>query len=164
MENELNHEATKSRSGFRRLKALRVFVASWFILFCFGAQSQELPPHPRLLLDRKDVEQLKQKIAGPFAAQWKDFCAGVDDAMKNPIELPPRGGNWSHNYVCPEHGARLKQGKKIGPWQWEHICPVGPHTLRGDPSKATTDFDGNGIMGVHLNYADQLVGLGIVYL
>src|SRR5438067_1159897 len=155
----MNTDEHRSKRQFFHL-CLSVFICGFIFI---SASAQELPPYPRLLLDQKDVEQLKQKISGPFAPQWKEFRAGVDDSMMDPIELPPRGGNWSHNYVCPEHGARLKQGKKIGPWQWEHICPVGPHTLHGDPSKATTDFDGNGIMGAHLDYADQLVRLGVVY-
>jgi hypothetical protein len=164
MRNPLNHEATKSRRDSGPQDALRVFVASWFIcVFCSIASAQDFPAHPRLLLDRNDIDQLKLKIAGPFAAQWKEFRAGVDRDLTKAVELPPRGGNWSHNYVCPEHGARLKQGKQIGPWEWEHICPVGPHTLHGDPSNATTDFDGNGIMGAHLDFADELVGLGVVY-
>ena len=50
-------------------------------IVCFSASAQDLPPHPRLLLDRTDIEQLKQKIAGRFAAQWKEFRAGVDDSF-----------------------------------------------------------------------------------
>jgi hypothetical protein len=135
------------------------------LLLCVfsDARSAELPPTPRLLLDQKDIDSLKSRIEGSFAKQWKDYKEQVDRVMNQAIALPPRGGNWSHNYVCPEHGARLRQGKKIGQWQWEHICPVGPHTLRGDPSKATTDFDGNGIMAAHLDYAEQLISLGVVY-
>ncbi len=138
-----------------------VFICGSTFLRC--AVADELPPTPRLLLDRKDIDELKQKIQGPFADQWKELRDGVDRAMSKPIELPPRGGNWSHNYVCPEHGARLKLGKQIGPWQWEHICPIGPHILKGDPSKGTTDFDGNAIMQAHLNFADQMINLGLVY-
>src|SRR3954462_6645051 len=140
MRKQVNHEVSKTRSIFFAKLTLRVFVASWFIILFSSTAIAD----PKLLLDRKYFDNLKQKTAGPFAPQWKQFRAEVDRATTQPIELPPRGGNWSHNYVCPEHGARLKQGKQIGPWQWEHICPVGPHTLHGDPSKATTDFDGNG--------------------
>src|SRR5688500_672229 len=125
--------------------------------------SDKLPPHPRLLLDQKDVESLKHRIAGPFAAQWAEFRAAADRAMAEPVKLPPRGGNWSHNYVCPTHGARLKRGPRVADWTWEHTCPVGPHSLKGDPSKATTDFDGNGISSVHMDYAEQLTQLGVVY-
>jgi hypothetical protein len=146
----------------RLKKALIYLCLSVFICgsILFSVPAEE---HPCLLLDKHDVDALKQKIAGPFAAQWNALRADVDREMAKPVDLPPRGGNWSHNYVCPEHGARLKQGKQIGPWEWEHICPVGPHTLHGDPSKGTTDFDGNAIMGVHLDYAQELVDLGIVY-
>jgi hypothetical protein len=130
---------------------------------CTMAQTDPLPPNPRLLLNQAEIQELKTKVAGPFAEQWAHWLADADKLVAAPIDLPPRGGNWSHNYVCPEHAARLKLGKKIGPWQWEHICPVGNHVLRGDPSNGTLDFDGNAIMDVHLNYAEALVTLGVAY-
>jgi len=128
-----------------------------------GADSIKLPPNPRLLLNQADVDALKVKVAGPFARQWDQWRREADGLLASTVELPPRGGNWSHNYVCPEHGARLRRGKKIGPWQWEHICPVGNHVLRGDPSKGTTDFDGNAISQIHMDYADGTVTLGVAY-
>src|SRR5690348_12920450 len=96
------------------------------VAFSARAQTNSLPPHPRLLLSTEGVTALKARIAtAPWAARsWKELKARVDEDLQKPVVLPPRGGNWSHNYVCPEHGARLKQGKQIGPWQWEHICPV----------------------------------------
>ena len=124
-----------------------------------------LPPHPRLLLDAEGIAQLKQRIAAaPWAkASWDSLVADSAGALASPVELPPRGGNWSHNYVCPEHGARLKQGRKLGPWQWEHSCPVGPHSLRGNPTKASHDFDGNAISAAHAQLARQIVDHGLVY-
>src|SRR5438034_509602 len=90
-----------------------------------------LPPHPRLLLNAEGIAQLKQRIVTtPWAkASWAELKASVETSLDRPVALPPRGGNWSHNYVCPTHGARLSQGRKIGAWQWEHICPVGDHIL-----------------------------------
>ena len=126
-----------------------------------GAEAVGLPPHPRLLLNQAEIDALKVKIAGPFADQWARWRDDADRLLKSPIDLPPRGGNWSHNYVCPEHGARLKRGKAIGPWQWEHICPVGNHVLRGDPSRGVSDFDGNAIAEIHANYAQATVTLGV---
>jgi hypothetical protein len=130
-----------------------------------AAQTNSLPPHPRLLLSADGIAELKVRIAtAPWAkASWKELKARVDRDMDRPILLPPRGGNWSHNYVCPEHGARLRQSKQIGPWQWEHICPVGDHVLRGDPTKATLDFDGNSIAGIHANYAREVIDDGLLY-
>jgi hypothetical protein len=127
------------------------------------AEIDKLPPNPRLLLNQADIDALKTKVAGPFADQWARLRADADKLLLTPIDLPPRGGNWSHNYVCPEHGARLKRGKNIGPWQWEHICPVGNHVLRGDPAKGTTDFDGNAIAQSHADYAEAIVTLGVAF-
>jgi hypothetical protein len=138
-----------------------IFAIGW--AFAANAAEISLPPHPRLLLNQSEIDALKTKIAGPFADQWAHWLADADKLCRTPIELPPRGGNWSHNYVCPEHGARLKRGKAIGPWQWEHICPVGNHILHGNPSKGVTDFDGNAIAEIHANYAQAVVTLGVAF-
>lgn len=123
-----------------------------------------MPPHPRLLFNADGVKAFKTKIAAePWAALWKKYVAAAEKDLKEKVELPPRGGNWSHNYVCPEHGARLKRGKQLGTWVWEHTCPVGPHTLKSDPDKATLDFDGNAIAGVHGDLAEQIIRHGMVY-
>ena len=126
--------------------------------------SRQLPAHPRLLLNADGVAELKQRIATqPWARQsWDELAKAAEKSLSSPIELPPRGGNWSHNYVCPTHGARLSRGRQLGPWQWEHICPVGPHTLQGDAAKATLDFDGNTIAEAHARLAQQIVNHGLV--
>lgn len=148
-----------------------IFAALVFSLsFCarensaFAAEAS-LPPHPRLLLNAEGVAQLKQRLAqAPWAkAEWYKLKRNADKNLEQPLELPPRGGNWSHNYVCPTHGARLSQGKKIGPWQWEHKCPEGKHILKGDPSKAELDFDGNAIAGIHGDLAELTVDYGLLY-
>jgi hypothetical protein len=124
-----------------------------------------LPPHPRLLLNPEGIKQLKEKIATQSWAKrsWADLKSHAEAAVLQPVILPPRGGNWSHNYVCPTHGARLSRGKQLAPWQWEHICPVGDHILRGDPAKAALDFDGNAISGAHGNLAEQSLNHGLVF-
>src|SRR5438552_156518 len=108
--------------------------ASTLLLLCLPTAAAAetpaaLPPHPRLLLNAEGIAQLNQRVAqAPWArAEWEQLKSRVDKTLNQPVELPPRGGNWSHNYVCPEHGARLTRGRKIGPWQWEHTCPVGNH-------------------------------------
>jgi hypothetical protein len=145
----------------------RVFcVFAWlFISISTFAQTNALPPHPRLLLNGEGVAELKARIAAaPWAkASWADLKTRADRDLKKAIVLPPRGGNWSHNYVCPEHGARLRQGKQLSTWEWEHICPVGNHVLRGDPSRATHDFDGNAIASIHADYAREIINDGLIY-
>jgi hypothetical protein len=57
----------------------------------------------------------------------------------------------------------LSRGKQLAEWQWEHVCPVGDHVLRGDPSQAALDFDGNAISGAHGNYAELVLQHGLVF-
>ncbi len=67
----------------------------------------ELPPHPRLLLNSKGIEELKSRIAtAPFAKKyWEAMKKRVDASLEDKIDLPPRGGNWWHWYICPKHAA-----------------------------------------------------------
>jgi hypothetical protein len=148
------------------LKPLTTLLLPFVCLnLAFGQTQTNLPPHPRLLLNAEGIAQLKQRIATASWAKtdWDELKARADRSLEKAVVLPPRGGNWSHNYVCPIHGARLQQGKQIGEWQWEHICPIGGHVLHGDPAKATLDFDGNAIMGIHLNYAQQILDDGLLF-
>lgn len=120
---------------------------------------------PRLLLSREGVQAVKDRIARHDWArrQWESVKARADGFLERPVELPPRGGNWSHWYACPEHGAPLKTGTQIGPWQWEHICTVGGETLAGDSSKASTDYDGCRIGGIHSELCHAVRDLGLAY-
>ncbi len=131
------------------------------------ARTVRLPAsvHPCLLLDSNGVAQLKDRIAACSWAKdsWERLRKAAEKSLAQPLELPPRGGNWSHNYVCPVHGARLTQGRRIGAWQWEHTCPVGPHVLRGNAEEASLDFDGNAISGIHGRLAQEVVDDGLVY-
>jgi len=137
----------------------------WCLLLTTALAAAELPPHPRLLVDASEIARLRTRASQPaWAVPWDALKSAADAAVAGPgPELPPRGGNWSHNYVCPEHGARLKVGARRGPWQWDHTCPVGPHTLRGDPAKASLDFDGNQIAAAHGALATQAVECGLVW-
>ena len=143
------------------LSALSLFT----VLSSANSQTAGLPPHPRLLINSNGIAELRERIASaPWAkTSWRELKASANNSLLKPVELPPRGGNWSHNYVCPVHGARLVQGRQIGPWQWEHICPVGNHILTGDPSQATLDFDGNAIMTIHDKLAKQVLDDGLVF-
>jgi oligo-alginate lyase len=142
-----------------------IAIACIFVSNSSPAQTNALPTNPRLLLNAEGIATLKARIAAaPWAAaSWRELKARVDRDLAKPVVLPPRGGNWSHNYVCPEHGARLRQGKQIGPWQWEHICPVDNHVFHGDPTRATLDFNGNAISSVHATYARAVIDDGLVY-
>src|SRR5258708_16616671 len=85
-----------------------------------------LPPHPRLLFNSAGIESLKKRVLQPeWSPQWKAFQSGYDATIDEKIELPPRGSNWFHWYVCPRHRVRLTKAKRIDPCQCDHISP--PH-------------------------------------
>lgn len=125
----------------------------------------EFPPHPRLLLSRQGIEELKERIRRHdwARARWEAVKASADRWLAEPLELPPRGGNWWHWYACPRHGASLRTGKAVGQWEWEHICPVDNEVLRGDPSRPDRDYDGCVIMGRHGAWAQGVRDLGLAY-
>ncbi|HTL28322.1 MAG TPA: alginate lyase family protein, partial [Tepidisphaeraceae bacterium] len=125
----------------------------------------DLPPHPRLLLNAKGVEELKTRIANaPFAkTYWAKLKRDVDAAVDQKIDLPPRGGNWMHWYICPKHAVGLRKGEQIGPWQWTHICPVDHEQFTSDPKDSSKDYDGCVINDIHDHYADLIRDCGLLY-
>jgi len=147
-------------------------IGTWALLLTavgtlVGAEvaKMELPEHPRLLFSRKGIAELKERINRYdwAKAQWEALKRRADAALNEPINLPPRGGNWWHYYACPKHGASLRTGKQIGEWQWEHICPVDNEVIQSDPTKPERDYDGVVIMGVHSRFANLVRDLGVVY-
>ena len=127
--------------------------------------SPSLPEHPRLLFGRQGIEALKARVEHCEWAQkrWLVLRQNGEGWLKETVHLPPRGGNWYHYYACPEHGAALRTGERIGEWQWEHICPVDNKRFHSDPSRPDRDYDGCVIMNVHGQLANRVRDLGILY-
>jgi hypothetical protein len=123
------------------------------------------PARPNLLLTGDGIAQLKQRIAvSPTAReQWEQIKQRVDRELAAKLELPPRGANWYHWYVCPKHGNRLKAGKQLAQWQWEHVCPIDDQVLRGDEADVTTDFDGCQLASIHSGNARMILDAGLLY-
>ncbi len=124
-----------------------------------------LPEHPRLLFGRQGIEALKARVERCEWAQkrWRVLLQNGEEWLKESVTLPPRGGNWYHYYACPEHGAALRTGERIGEWQWEHICPVDNRRFRSDPNRPEQDYDGCVIMNVHGMLANRVRDLGVLY-
>jgi oligo-alginate lyase len=136
---------------------------NWVILALFSA-ALPAATHPRLLFDSAGIASLKQRVGQPeWSPQWKTFQQAYDAAMNGAVELPPRGSNWFHWYVCPKHGVRLTTGKRLAAWQWEHICPTDREVFHGDSAKPQTDFDGCALAGIHDRHARAVRDGGILY-
>jgi hypothetical protein len=139
-------------------------AALWTVaLLCLPLQAA-LPDHPRLLFNAAGIDALRQRVAQPeWSARWTSMRSTYDRGMSAPIDLPPRGSNWYHWYVCPKHGVRLTTGRSIGPWRWEHICPTDKEVFLGDPARPQADFDGCALSGIHDGYARAVRDGGLLY-
>lgn len=127
--------------------------------------AQPMPEHPRLLFTPSSIAEMKDRVARYDWARerWNALKRRADDVLDDPIELPPRGGNWWHWYASPRNGAPLRTGEQIGPWRWEHVSPVDGEVFLGDPSEPSKDYDGVAISGVHSRYARIVLDLGIAH-
>jgi hypothetical protein len=92
---------------------------------------------PGLLLNSNDIERIRQTAASqPWAAEIvKGLVAYADAWPEQHVrefglakwELPKEGAGWSHDYVCPVHGTRLRQDAG------KNICPVDGKDYHGWP-------------------------------
>jgi len=92
---------------------------------------------PKLLLDTHDVDRIRKATASePWAkAIAEQLVRYADEWPAQHVreyglarwEVPQEGSGWSHDYVCPVHGMRLRQtaGK--------NICPVDGKDYHGWP-------------------------------
>ena len=71
-----------------------------------------LPPaeYPCLLATSEELAAAKARAAAqPWAKKIYDkIIAAADAALDDPVEVPDKGGQWSHWYSCPTHGRHLK--------------------------------------------------------
>jgi len=117
-------------------------------------------------LNSDGVTRLKERVTKQDWAKrwWGEQLREVDAGLERAVELPPRGGNWYHWYVCPDDGTPLKLGKQIGKWQWEHRCSLcGKIWTGGDPGNPSRDFDGCQIRQVHFDHAHAVRGCGLAW-
>ena len=112
---------------------------------------------PRLLLNRDDFQRIRQTIASePWAARVRDRlverardwpAAHVRQFGLKEWALPQEGSGWSHAYVCPDHGVRLRQdgasnlcpvdGRDLHGWPWDNVAYMFRHS---DNSEAMRDL------------------------
>ncbi len=120
---------------------------------------------PKLLLDTRDINRIRQAAASEpwaktiveslvqYADQWP--AQHVREYGLAKWELPKEGAGWSHDYVCPIHGVRLRQtaGK--------NICPVDGKDYHGWPVDNVVYMqrnDDNAEAARNLGLAYQLTG------
>jgi len=129
------------------------------------AAEGQLPPHPRLLLDRAGLERLKGLLVRQAWARqaWAAIQRSADSALAQEVDLPPRGGAYYHFYIDPVHGSPLSRGKQVGKWQWEHRASADGKIYLGDPKNPRRDYDGYAILEIHQQWTRRVRDLGLAY-
>jgi len=107
-----------------------------------------------LLIDGAEIQAARAKAEKhPWArAALERLLADAEQALKQPVSLPDRGGQWPHWYSCKKDGARLRT---VSPT--EHRCPVCGTVYRGDP------YDAVVLYSVHSRYSRAVRDLGLAY-
>lgn len=103
---------------------------------------------PGLLWTRADIERIKATAAAePWAAVVvEDLVRRAGDWPQAHLRtyglkewaLPSEGAGWSHAYVCPDHGVRLRQS------QGKNLCPVDGRDYHGWPIDNVVYMQRNG--------------------
>ena len=114
------------------------------------------PVRPNLLFSTDELAAMKAKV-DRFAwakAGYDSVMATAADWLDNPIDPPLGPGGWSHDYVCPDDGARLKMRDDH---PHDHLCPVCGKEWQGEK------LDGNYRNAIHGRLASAARNLGLAY-
>lgn len=88
-----------------------------------------------------------------WARAVRDGLAAQADALAAaPLEIPRKGGQWTHWYSCSDDGARLKAKSPT-----EHVCTLCGKVYSGSP------YDEVYITGIHSKWLRGLEPLGWAY-
>ncbi|UCH35464.1 MAG: heparinase II/III family protein [Armatimonadota bacterium] len=110
--------------------------------------------HPLLFASAEEIARAKQRAAKHDWARavYDGIIAGAERALVDAVEVPDRGGQWSHYYSCPKHGVRLKMESPT-----RHVCPHGGEVYSGWP------YDDVAVTYTHHKYTADLENLGLAY-
>ena len=133
---------------------LFVVMKRALLLWCAAAAYAAPAGETWLLVDKAEIEAARAKAE---KAPWaRGALAGLmrdaEAALKAPLEIPDRGGQWPHWYSCKKDGVRLRT---VSPT--EHRCPRCGAVYHGDP------YDAVVLYGVHMRYSRAVRDLGLAY-
>lgn len=128
---------------------------AWILLLLLATTAVS---EPRLLLNREDVARIRsqasaQAVVRKLVQRAEDWpAAHVENFGLKEWVLPSEGAGWSHAYVCPVHGVRLKQTRG------QNLCPVDGKDYHGWPVDNVVYMQRNG------DNAAAVRDLGLAYL
>jgi hypothetical protein len=123
-------------------------------LLVAAAALHAAPTASYLLVDQQEIDAARAKAAQFSWAKsaLDNIVQAADRALKKPLALPDRGGQWPHWYSCKRDGVRLQT---VSPT--EHRCPKCGEVYHGDP------YDAVVLYGVHSGYSHDVENLGLAF-
>ncbi len=110
--------------------------------------------HPFALATKTELGAARQKAQ---RCDWarkslQQIVAEAEAATKRPLDIPDRGGQWTHWYACKKDGAHLTTASPT-----EHKCSRCGQVYRGEP------YDSVPLTFVHGRNSADLQTLGLAY-
>jgi len=130
---------------------IRIVMTVVWVTPCASAASRE---HPFLLATRADLRAARQRAQrNDWARKSMDrILSQAKAALSRPVEIPDRGGQWTHWYACKKDGSGLQT---VSPT--EHRCPTCNAVYRGEP------YDSVVITHKHGQNSHDILVLGFAY-
>lgn len=111
------------------------------------------PGAPCLLFHASGLEASRRALRTEEGARWwASFVKKADWSLAQPVDLPPRGGQWWHYYSCASCGAALTTKSRT-----EHVCKACGKVFTGWP------YDDVAFFFEHNQLAANVYRLGLAY-
>ena len=106
-------------------------VAICVLVLSGAADASTSGQGPNMILTGDDILRLRQNIT---TYDWaKDFFenmkADVDEWRDKDLDIPEKGGGWSHNYIAPDSGRRLQYDRSS---PHKHLEPTSGKYYEGE--------------------------------
>lgn len=146
-------------------KGATLFLAFIYLHSSDFAQQKTNGAYPCLWVNSTQIAQIKKDIKDTTLKMlsWIGLKNDADKYLREPLEIPPKGGNWEQYYISPKTSNVLRLGELVGNYRWKHIDPKTNEFFLGDTSDIEKDYDGVVIGFIHNNWALGLVELGLAY-
>jgi hypothetical protein len=134
----------------KSLHWLELGLPLWIVSTNIASERQ----HPFVLATKADLQAARQRAQRFDWAResLNQLISQADAALARPVEIPDRGGQWTHWYACKKDGSGLKT---VSPT--EHRCPTCGAVYRGEP------YDSIPITHLHGRNSQDIFTLGLAY-
>ncbi len=129
--------------------------AAWLLLLTASSlAAEDAPVRPAVLASSGEIAAANRKAdSQPWAKAARDrIIEAAQAALRTPLNIPDRGGQWPHWYSCKKDGARLVTDSPV-----RHRCPVCGAVYSGEP------YDSVPLYGIHMRNSEAVRNLALAF-